>query len=124
MQFDAGYSVLKSVDFTRSQDQLIYQLQNDEDVIGRIDAAQGLGKETSPEAIEALRKAVHEDGFWGVRVAAARALGEIRNEAALDALASCAEADHPKAASGGGGGPWQVQAPAGRINASDDARLR
>ena len=100
VQFDAGYSVLKTVEFTRSQDQLIYQLQNDEDVIGRIDAAQGLGKETSPEAIEALRKAVQEDGFWGVRVAAARALGEIRTDAALDALASCAEADHPKARRG------------------------
>ncbi len=100
VQFDAGYSVLKTVDFKRSQDQLIYQLQNDEDVIGRIDAAQGLGKETSPEAIEALGKAVNEDAFWAVRVAAARALGEIRTDAALDALVSGAETDHPKARRG------------------------
>ena len=99
-QFDAGYSVLKTVDFTRPQDQLIYQLQNDEDVVGRIDAAQGLGKEGSPESIEALRKAVQEDSFWAVRVAAARALGEIRTDAALEALANCAEADHPKARRG------------------------
>ena len=27
VQFDAGYSVVKTVDFTRSQDLLIYQLQ-------------------------------------------------------------------------------------------------
>ena len=100
VQFDAGYSVVKTVDFTRSQDLLIYQLQNDEDVIGRVDAAQGLGKESSPEAIEALQKAVHEDAFWGVRVAAARALGEIRTDAALDALVSCTDVDHPKARRG------------------------
>ncbi len=100
VQFDSGYSVLKTVDFKKSQDQLIYQLQNDEDVIGRIDAAQGLGKQTSPEAIEALGKAVNEDAFWGVRVAAARALGEIRTGAALDALVGCAETDHPKARRG------------------------
>ena len=69
-------------------------------MIGRVDAAQGLGKESSPEAIEALQKAVHEDAFWGVRVAAARALGEIRTDAALDALVNCVDVDHPKARRG------------------------
>ena len=60
----------------------------------------GLGKESSPEAIEALGNAVNEDSFWAVRVASARALGEIRTDAALDALVQCAEADHPKARRG------------------------
>ncbi len=100
VQFDAGYSVLKSLDFDRPKELLVYQLENDEDVIGRIEAAQGLGKHGAPESIQALVKALREDSFWGVQVAAARALGEIRTQAALDALLECREVDHPKARRG------------------------
>ncbi len=96
VQFDVGYSVLKKVDFTRSKELLIYQLQEDQDVVGRVGAAQDLAKHNSPDSIDALRKAVQEDSFWGVSVSAARALGRIRTEAALQALLDCTNVDHPK----------------------------
>ncbi|MEX0762805.1 MAG: M1 family aminopeptidase [Dehalococcoidia bacterium] len=100
VQFDPGYSVVKSLDFTKSKDLLIYQLENDSDVVGRVEAAQGLAKQTSPDAIEALKKAVNGDTFWGVQVTAARALGDIRTEAARDALIESAGVEHPKARRG------------------------
>jgi len=100
VQFDAGYALLKTVDFEKPKDLLIYQVENDDDVTGRIDAARGLAKHTSADSIAALKKALMEDRFWGVQVNAARALGEIRTADALDALIECAAVKHPKARRG------------------------
>jgi aminopeptidase N len=97
VQFDPGMALLKSLDFTKPKDLLIYQLEHDEDSVGRIEAAEGLAKHTAPEAIEALKKAVMSDAFWGVQAAAARALGEIRSDAARAALIECTKVEHPKA---------------------------
>ena len=100
VQFDAGYSLLKTVDFEKPKDLLLYQIENDDDVTGRIDAARGLAKHTSADAIAALKKALMEDRFWGVQVNAARALGEIRTDDALDTLIECIGVKHPKARRG------------------------
>ena len=79
---------------------LIDQLQRDDDVIGRIDAAKELAKLATPEAIEALKGAVLNDGFWGVQSEAARALGGIRTANARDALLETLKVKHPKARRG------------------------
>lgn len=100
VQFDPGYGVLKTLDFTRSRDLLEYQLANDADVIGRIEAAEGLGKLGSPEAVKALKKAVLSDQFWAVQATAARQLGKIKTDAALTALLGCVRVEHPKARRG------------------------
>ncbi|MBI4220216.1 MAG: HEAT repeat domain-containing protein [Chloroflexi bacterium] len=100
VQFDAGYSVLKTVDFTKTKDLLEYQLANDPDVIGRLDAAEGLGKLGSLEAVKALKRAVLGDKFWAVQASAARALGKIKSDAALEALLGCARVEHPRARRG------------------------
>ncbi|MBI2936043.1 MAG: HEAT repeat domain-containing protein, partial [Chloroflexi bacterium] len=97
VQFDPGYGVLKALDFERSKDVLLYQVQHDEDIIGRIEAAQGLGKLGSQDAVEVLRDVVLKDGFWGVQAEAARALGTIKFEASLNALLECTKVGHPKA---------------------------
>ncbi len=96
VQFDAGMSLLKTVDFSKPKDMLIYQLGHDEDVVGRVEAARGLAKHTSPDSIKALRQAVEKDKFWGVQVNAARSLGEVRTEAALEVLLDCTKIEHPK----------------------------
>jgi aminopeptidase N len=59
-----------------------YQLAHDPDVLGRIEAAGALGKEAGDDNLHALETALLQDPFWGVRSAAARALGEKGNEAA------------------------------------------
>src|SRR5262249_13577894 len=78
-------------------DQLVFQLENDDDPIGRMRATDGLAKLASPAAVAALRKSVLGDRFHGVRSAAAVALGKARGAAALEALLAATEIEHPKA---------------------------
>jgi len=65
--------------------------------MGRVDAARALGKKGDKDAIVALGKAAREDRFWGVQAEAAKALGSIRNNAALDELLASTGVPHPKA---------------------------
>ena len=97
VQFDPGYWCLKTVEFTRPKEMLLYQLEHDEDVIGRIQAAQDLAKLGAPDCVDALKAAVLNDGFWGVRAEAARALGTIKSDSAMNALIECTSVPHPKA---------------------------
>lgn len=89
VRFDPGNHVLKQVEFKPGKEMLLYQLEHDDDVIGRIRAAQELSKIGGPDVVAALKRAVLEDPFWGVRNRAARALGAMRTESALDALIEC-----------------------------------
>ena len=86
-RFDAGYHVLKTLDFQRSVEELRYQLVHDPDVPGRAWAAEQLGRKTRDEsAVEALGETLAKEPFWGVRVEIVKALGKIRLPAARDAL--------------------------------------
>ena len=100
VRFDPGGNFLKTVEFKRGKDMLLYQLKHDDDAIGRIDAAKELAKLATPEAVDALKDAVLRDKFWGVQFEAARALGGMRSEIARDALLACLKVRHPKARRG------------------------
>jgi aminopeptidase N len=100
VRFDPGNNWLKTVEFKRGKDMLLYQLKNDDDVVGRIDAAKELGKLGTQEAVDALKDAVQKDKFWAVQAEAARALGLMRSEIARDALLVCINVRHPKARRG------------------------
>lgn len=95
--FDPDHSILKRVDFVKSEAMWILQLTADPHVLGRIDAATALGRAGSPSAMQALRQALFKEKFWGVQVEIARALGHsgsiLATEALLDALK---QTDHPK----------------------------
>ncbi|MEX1254395.1 MAG: M1 family aminopeptidase [Dehalococcoidia bacterium] len=116
VRFDPGGGLLKTVEFKRGQDLLIYQLQHDDDVLGRIDAAKDVAKLGTKEAVDALKQAVLSDGFWAVQAEAARALGSLGTEAALDALLECLSVEHPKArrAVAGALGEFRDEPPAHR----------
>ena len=73
------------------------QLADDDNVLGRVDAARALGKKGDKDAIAALGKALREDAFWGVQAEAAKALGAIRSNAALDELLASTGVEHAKA---------------------------
>jgi aminopeptidase N len=100
VRFDPGGNFLKTVEFKRSKDMLLYQIEHDDDVVGRVDAAKELSKLGTPEAVAALSKAVRSDKFWAVQNEAARALGSIRTTAARDALLPLLKVRHPKARRG------------------------
>ena len=96
VQFDPGYGCLKTLEFERPKEMLLYQLKHDEDVIGRIQAAQSLAKLGAPDCVEALKDAALNDPFWGVQAQAAAALGTVKSESALHALVECTQVSHPK----------------------------
>jgi len=100
VRFDPGHQFLKTVEFKRGKDMLAYQVEHDDDVVGRIEAARELAKLGTRQAVDALKRAVLEDGFWGVQAEAARALGTMRSTIARDALLGCLKVKHPKARRG------------------------
>jgi aminopeptidase N len=84
--FDKGDWVLKTLDFPKREDELLYQLEHG-DYIGRVRAADALGHQTpSDDVVAALRGAVTADGHYGLRREAALALGELGGEKAMQAL--------------------------------------
>ena len=97
VQFDPGYRCLKTLDFSRPKEMLLHQLKEDEDVVGRVQAAQDLAKLGAPDCVEALKVSVLNDAFWGVQAEAAKGLGSVRSASAMQALVQCTTVAHPKA---------------------------
>jgi aminopeptidase N len=91
--FDPSNWILKTVEWKRPKEQLIAQLEKDPEVFMRVVAAQELGKQGGLEAIAALQKALAGDGFWGVKVEAAKGLGVIKTRAAEEALLKALESE-------------------------------
>lgn len=89
--------VLKTLKLERPAEMLRAQLAEDEDVLGRVDAARALGKQSDPESIAALGKAAREDAFWGVQAEAGKALGAIRSNTAMEEILASLDVPHPKA---------------------------
>ena len=86
VRFDQGGWLIKTLDFDRPADMLRYQLRHDPDILGRIEAAEALGKLVDRENVAALAQALLDEPFWAVRAAIAGALGAMKSEQALDAL--------------------------------------
>src|SRR3954469_13796361 len=76
IRWDKGNWILDLTDFPRSTRMMQYQLVNDEDVLGRIEAVDVLAQRPSdPMALNALIGATRNDRFWGVRSRAVDAIG-------------------------------------------------
>ena len=86
VRFDPDGWLLKTLKFERPASMLRYQLEHDPDVLGRIEAAESLGEVADDESINALKQALFNDQFWGVRNAAATALGVIGDSKSQDVL--------------------------------------
>lgn len=97
VRFDPEYTLLAKVDFDKSDKLLEAQLANAEDMIGRVLACDELAEVKTQAAVAALKKALHEDAFFGVRCAAARALRKIRTEEAVAALLDSVKQDDARA---------------------------
>jgi aminopeptidase N len=74
VDFDAGSWILKKLEFAKSTEELVHQLEKDTDVAGRLWALERLA--AKPEARAALERAALSDPFYGVRAEAAGALGD------------------------------------------------
>ncbi len=79
--------LLKKLTFKKEKQELLWQLARSKGVWARIEACKGLSRFVGDDEVAvALSKILAKDTFWGVRRAAASALGEIGGEAARDAL--------------------------------------
>jgi aminopeptidase N len=96
--FDTGQHVLKRLELDKGKMLWLAELAGATEAMDRFAAAKALTKHTSPDVVAALEKALQADPFWGVRAVAAESLGQIRTEAARQALArALPKTKHPKA---------------------------
>jgi aminopeptidase N len=87
VQFDRDNWIPKTLKFDKPKDELLYQLDHSAAVVGRIQACEGLGKLMGDDGVvAALDKALRSKDHYGVRIAAAEALGSIGSNQARDAL--------------------------------------
>ena len=96
MIFDPGDVVLKSIRLEKNAALWRRQLAAARLAIDRVAAARALGQLPDPAGIAALAAALRGDDFWGVRAAAARALGQTRRDDARDALVAAIDDKHPR----------------------------
>lgn len=85
VRVDPEYTVLAKLDFNPPPDMLKLQLESD--VIGRMLAAQALGKKKSAESAALLGVRLNKDAFFGVRMEAAKALKAMNTPEARAELA-------------------------------------
>ncbi len=93
--FDPGDVLLKTVKFEKARPLWVRQLAAARLGIDRVLAARALADKPDPLSTDALRLALTTDVFWGVRAAAAAALGKTRRQDALTALLAARTQEHP-----------------------------
>ena len=74
---DPEHDVLKTMDFARSDEELLHGLRGSPFALERIRCARELASRGDHRVITALFRTLRSDRFWGVRSAAAVSLGEI-----------------------------------------------
>jgi aminopeptidase N len=96
VRFDPDYTLLATIKFDLPEAMLLKQLDNDDDMMGRLLACESLGKESKNGPVEALAKRLKDDPFPGVRRSAATALRTIGTDEAIEALVDGADQDNTR----------------------------
>lgn len=86
VRIDPELTVLASIDFTPANPLLHAQLENADDMIGRLLAAKALGGKRDQESIDRLKRTLSGDPHYGVRIEAAEALAKTHTAEGLAAL--------------------------------------
>ena len=89
VRLDPDLTLLAKINFTPSTPMLYAQLADSTDTVGRVIAAEVLGKNNKDQdTISRLKKALTTDPFHGVRIKASEALKTIHTDEAVAALAA------------------------------------
>jgi aminopeptidase N len=105
VSFDYGDTLIKELHFDKPTDALIYQLDRDEDVMGRVWALGQLSerrkdKATSDAEKELIAKSISaslaQDKFWGMRFEDAAALQDATGDAVKGSLIAATKDKHPR----------------------------
>jgi len=84
VNFDQGHWLLDEVHFNKSVDELVYQLQNDSDVVGRLWASDQLIQKKHHNVVPALIVALKNDPFYGIRAHCAHLLSNYDQNASVE----------------------------------------
>ena len=97
-RFDPDGRILMTVQFHKPTPELLYQLEHDPSIVGRIWAAEQLASASGDrsEITRALQERLQRDSFWAVRAAAAEALGERRTTESREALEAGTQDGNPR----------------------------
>jgi aminopeptidase N len=87
VRFDPDYGLLANTKFDKPTAMLYEQLDNHNDIIGRLRAVNALEKKKDKKTVAKLKETLNKDPFYGVRLSASSALKEIRTNEAFEALA-------------------------------------
>ena len=97
LRWDVGDWLLDVSDFPRPTSMLVWQLEHDEDVLGRVEAVDALGSrvETDADAFAALAGAADDDSLWMVRARAVASVAAViaRDSARTIALKATRDSD-------------------------------
>ncbi len=94
VRLDPNLEVLAKIDFrNRPNSMLDAQLDDENDVVGRLQVIDELKDSKNHEAVEKLSHALNHDPFYGVRIDAAHGLQSIHDDEALDALLNSTKQD-------------------------------
>ncbi|WP_419195210.1 M1 family aminopeptidase [Novipirellula herctigrandis] len=86
VRFDPEYTVLADITFDKSDELFKAQIANQDDMIGRLRACDHWGARKTNESTNLLDVALNSDAFYGVRIAAAKALDKIDSDDAYEVL--------------------------------------
>jgi aminopeptidase N len=95
VNFDYGSTIIKELEFSKTNEELTYQLTHDQDVLGRLWALGQLNTRMRAEStqqsekdslVAEIARALTDDSFWGMRVEAALALSGVSGDVARQAL--------------------------------------
>ncbi|MHC4205066.1 MAG: M1 family aminopeptidase [Planctomycetota bacterium] len=87
VRFDPDYGLLADIKFDKPTAMLYKQLDNHDDVIGRLRASDALRIKKDKKTVEKLKNVLNNDPFYAVRRNTSSALREIHTGEAFDALA-------------------------------------
>jgi aminopeptidase N len=93
VRVDPDYTVLAKVRLDLPTDLLYAQLEDPDDMLGRLLALAG---QTGQETIARLQRRLNEDPFHGVRIEASKALRAAHTDPALEALLAAADQPDPR----------------------------
>ncbi|MCI0744502.1 MAG: HEAT repeat domain-containing protein [Verrucomicrobia subdivision 3 bacterium] len=97
VRIDPDLTVLARITFNLPNNMLYAQLADKSDLVGRLLAAEQLGTKKDRGAVAKLKETLNSDSFYGVRIAASRALRAIDSEEAYEALLASTSQEDPRA---------------------------
>jgi aminopeptidase N len=86
VRFDPEYTLLADISFDKSNELIKAQIENQDDMIGRLLACRLLESRKTHDSVKQLQNVLQNDPFFGVRIAAVRALAKHESDEAYEVL--------------------------------------